>query len=105
MAAAVPEFAERYSLGSDFLFLPRRHISFLCRDMFLQHGPHAEASPFPHSNHRPRGIRRRPRLDRSCPVRPPSERSSAGHFLVLGESCRLHVPLYLVSWHVPAISL
>ncbi len=36
---------------------------------------------------------------------PPRPRTHTGHFLVLRQSCRIHVPLYLVSWHVPALPL
>ena len=36
---------------------------------------------------------------------PASSGTSGRHLLVLGQSCRIHVPLYLVSWHVPALSL
>ena len=36
---------------------------------------------------------------------PPVRDRVAGYFLVFGESCRVHVPLYLVSWHVPALSV
>ena len=51
------------------------------------------------------GFRRGPWLDRPGSVHSCGKRSRSGYFLVLRESCRLHVPLYLVSWHVPAISL
>ena len=57
------------------------------------------------SDDRTGGIRRSARLDRAGAVHSCGARAGAGHFLVLGESCRIHVPLYLVSWHVPAISL
>ena len=36
---------------------------------------------------------------------PPVRDPRAGYFLVLGQGCRVHVPVYLVSWHVPALPL
>src|SRR5208282_5948126 len=104
MAASVSELAARQSLGSDFLFLPRRFVSPSCCDVFLQHGPHAETSSFPCSNHRSRRIWRGSRLDRLGSVRSRSKPPRAGHFLVLHKSCRVYVHVYLVSWHVPALS-
>jgi NADH-quinone oxidoreductase subunit H len=87
-----------------FSFYPGLHFFFLPRCVSTTR-PYAEASALPRSNHRPRRIRRLPRLDRLGSVRSGSKHSSSGHFLVRGESGRIHVPLYLVSWHVPAISL
>src|SRR4029077_19116674 len=62
MVAALSELAEWDSVGSDFLYIPRRYVLVFRSDLFLQHGAHAETSAIPHSNHRARGIRRRARF-------------------------------------------
>src|ERR1022692_4564974 len=105
MASAVSESLAQLNLGLGFLTHPGPHVSVFRRDLLLQHRPHAEASSFPHSNHRPRRIRRSPGPDWSDSVRSHGKRPSAGYFLVLGQSCGLYVHVYLVSWHVPTLSL
>ena len=84
MAAAVSEYAERHSLGSDFFSFPRHYVSLSRRDVLLQHRPHAEASSFPHSNHRPGRIRRGSCLDRSGSFHSCGKHARPGRFLVLG---------------------
>ena len=88
-----------------FLPGPRHLIPAPGRDVLLQRGPHAEASAVQDSNHGPRRIRRRARAHRPGHVHPAVRDRVNDIFWFCRQSCRLHVPLYLVSWHVPAISL
>ena len=57
------------------------------------------------SDHGSRRIRCGSGRDRADPISSPGPRASGRHLLVLGQGCRIYVPLYLVSWHVPALSL
>src|SRR5579863_3933831 len=105
MAAAISEFSRRFDLEADLLAFSWRNVSFFRRNMFLQRGAHAQASTIPSANHRTRGFWRSPRPDRPDSVYSSCEHAHSGYFLVLGESCRVYVSLYLVSWHVPTIPL
>src|SRR5579859_3023390 len=105
MDAAVPELAERRNGKSGVLAGPRGHVSISGRDHVLQHGADAQASAVQDSDDWVGGIRRGAGGDRPDPVYSWRARPHSGHLLVLSEGCRVHVPLYLVSWHVPALSL
>ena len=88
-----------------FSLVPGLAFLFLAGMCFYSTVADAQASAIPDSNHRPRWIRRRACADRPRDVRSSRPRTHTGHFLVLRQSCRIHVPLYLVSWHVPALPL
>ena len=60
---------------------------------------------FQDSNDRSRRVWRRARPDRADSVYAGRACACRRYFLVLGESCRVYVSLYLVSWHVPALPL
>ena len=87
------------------LFISRNYFSAAGGDVFLQHGADAEASVVPRADDGPGGIRRGPGLDWVDSAHPRGAGACDRYFLVRGQSCRLHVPLYLVSWHVPALPL
>ena len=75
-----PNLLQRFDLGLIFSLFPGSHVSFFRGDVFLQRGAHAEASSLPHSNHRPRRIRRGARLDWPGPVRSCRERCACRIF-------------------------
>src|SRR3984957_14326624 len=104
MAAAVSELVEWRSMGLSLLAFPRNHFCASGADVFLQHGADAEASTVQDPDHRAGWIRRGAGSNWTSAVLDAGSRARDRHFLVCGESCRVHVPLYLVSWHVPALS-
>src|SRR5437879_2327153 len=105
MASSLSEFADRTDLGARLLPFSRDYFSSARGDVFLQRGSYAEASVFPHSNPWPGWIRCVAWADRPGAVRARRSRTRSRHLLVFDESCGIHVPLYLVSWHVPALPL
>src|ERR1700686_3814581 len=104
MAAAVSKFG-RVDLGFDLLVLSGHHVPAFRGNVFLQHGANAEASTVQDSDHGACGIWRGARPDWAGAVHSTSAGSGGRHLLVRGQSCRVYVPLYLVSWHVPALPL
>ncbi len=83
----------------------RRCFSFSRRLLLLQHGANAEASILSECRRSvsPGSVLAGtdwPGTFHSC-----GSISCSGYFLVHSESCRIHVPLHLVSRHIPPISL
>src|SRR5690348_11456683 len=105
MVAALSERAPGADVGAGLFSDPRIGVLISrCHDV-LQHRAHAEAPAVPGADDRPGRLRRVARGDRVDLIYSRRARAGAGHLLVLRQSRGFHVPLHLVSWHVPAISL
>jgi NADH-quinone oxidoreductase subunit H len=77
---------------------PRRHV-------LPWHRSHAADSAIQDSDDRTGRLRRRARVGRACAARSRRPRARSRHVLVRAEGRVLHVPLYLVSRNIPAVSL
>src|SRR5438552_4355463 len=105
MAAPVPQHVDRAHMGPRLLLVPRDHVRASSVDVFLQHGADAQTSAVPGADDRAGWIRRGAWTDRPDPFHSGGARSRERYFLVCGQSCCVYVSLYLVSWHVPALSI
>ena len=88
-----------------FSLVPRCHVPVPGCHVLLQHSANAQASSVQSADSGLGGIRRGAGLDRLDPLRSRRARAGTGYFLVLRQSRRIHVSLYLVSRHVPALPI